>query len=649
MPWFSQDYLRSLGPSARAELYRTHLCLGYHPETDDELLVPNVDRFSSMNVLGVPGGGKSGLLQNLIHADMMTGHAVIVLDPHADLIMGSLNAVPDHRVSNTFLLDLTDEDFPYGVNVFPTTKLTGSIERSRAVERIMHIFEVVWPEIVNQQYIQLFLPNVVRVFLDNQNKTLVDMLQFLQNDAFRASMLQNVSDPMIRDFWEQEYNQQSELERRRRVQPLTNRLHTLFTGNPLVRNLLGQPRTTINWRKAIETKQIIFIKLPVKDIPHVASLVGAILVSQIHAAVFSFADTPPEKRSGVSLYIDEVQNFASSNFASLISEGRKFSLRLTIAHQHRAQLPGFLREPTTSARTKVCFQLTPDDGREMAHFFPSSEATIRPENIEPHVSHYLLTYGIDDPVARTFIETYLRGLQGKKRGNRMEIDVRDLAPSVFEVVNGERFDNPRVPDPTWYLDSLLHQVMRERNASLPIPPEVVLGFSGCGSVFFKQVAGISPKDISLSSRVCFPRALVVPMQGGGLQWTRRPEGGTEQFFHFIFHLRALMHFLAQNPLGKATTTPATAVAQMLTSLPRRAAFVRTGETVGVIYTSDTPEPLPPQLFKQRLEAIVQHTRTEYCRPRAEVEQEMLNPTPPPNLPHPSQPPQVPPTRWEETS
>src|SRR5205823_13768861 len=116
-------------------------------------------------------------------------------------------------------------------------------------------FEVLWPEVATQQYLPLFLPNTVQVFLDNPGKTLVDMLRFFRDDAFRAAMLRNVADQTLRDFWAHEYDQRSDSERRQRVQPLVNRLHALFTGNSLVRNILGQPRTTINFRKAIEQKQ----------------------------------------------------------------------------------------------------------------------------------------------------------------------------------------------------------------------------------------------------------------------------------------------------------------------------------------------------------------------------------------------------------
>src|SRR5258707_10800165 len=114
--------MASLSIDKRRSLVSAHSNIGYHPETHDELYVPNIDRYSGTYVLGVQGYGKSGLLQNLIAADMNTGHAVIVIDPHGDLLINCLSQVPPSRLGGTFLLDMEDEAFPFGVNVFTTNK-----------------------------------------------------------------------------------------------------------------------------------------------------------------------------------------------------------------------------------------------------------------------------------------------------------------------------------------------------------------------------------------------------------------------------------------------------------------------------------------------------------------------------------------------
>ncbi len=97
------------------------------------------------------------------------------------------------------------------------------------------------------------------------------------------------------------------------------------------------------------------------------------MLSEIHAALFSFADVPAQQRPGFSLYVDEFQNFATPDFSEMFTEGRKFGVRVTVAHQYRSQLPPYLQASSMVARTKVCFQVNPDDAREMAHLFIGGE------------------------------------------------------------------------------------------------------------------------------------------------------------------------------------------------------------------------------------------------------------------------------------
>ena len=640
MPFVSQPYMASLSADQHRSLVSAHTNIGYHPETYDELHIPQIDRYAGTYVLGVQGSGKSGLMQNLIVADMQAGHAVTVIDPHGDLTAACLHHVPPERMQDVFLLDMEDEGFPFGVNIFSTGKLTSSLAATQAVERLMHIFEVLWPDVLSQQNLPRYVRAAAITFLCNPGSTLVDMHSFLQDGAVRSKMLANVTDPTVRQFWHTQYDSLSPHEQYRRVQPLIGRLEALFMGRSLVRNIVGQRRTTISFRKTIENRQIVFIKLPIKTVAQDARLIGTILLSQIHAAVFSFADIPEAQRPGVSLYVDEFQHFATSDFAELFTEGRKFGVRLVIAHQYRSQVPSFLRDSTMTARTKVCFQATPEDGRELAHVFPSNEATVQPDDIEPHPVHYLLAKTPDDPVIQLFTELYLRPLQGQTRGHRVEIYQRG-APTLYDFMNGGRSENPRWSDPTPYLDSLLYQVMITGNPSLDIPADAVRGFANCGRGFYKKVIGLADGDKRLTYAVNYPKALVVTAADGSQYWTRPPEDDTEALYHFIFHLRLVMQRLAEQPIGKATTASPTEVGRMLTQLPRRSAFVRSGDTVGVIYTHDTPPLQTKTELLDRLQYIVAHTRETYCHPREEVERLFMQP--------PAQPTASvqPVSRWEE--
>ncbi len=197
-------------------------------------------------------------------------------------------------------------------------------------------------------------------------------------------------------------------------------------------------------------------------------------------------------------------------------------------------------------------------------------------------------------------------------------------------------DKPKVADPTQSLNYLLYQVMRTGQDALPIPVEIVYGFSNCGRGFYSAFRHSLNKRELLSYDIAFPPYLVV--EGvNGLYWTRPPEGGKEGLYHFLFHLRMVMAHLAVNPIGKKSTVSSTEVAHMLTQLPRRAAFVRSGEDIGVIYTDDTLSAVQGPVLAERLETIQAQTRQKYCRPKAEIEGS--------SIPLPSLEPQL--SSWEE--
>ncbi len=635
MPFYSEAYVESLTDQAKEELYERYTFLGYHPNTGDTLVIPNTDRHAGMYMLGVQGAGKSSLLEEVIYQDIGKGHAVIVVDPHGDLIdhvIGQVDADDEITCNRMFLFDMQDEAYPFGVNVFSDRKYQSAISQTQAVDRVMHMFEVLWGDVLSQQNLPRYLRAATITLFANPGATLIDMYDLLLNDSLREKMLRNVSDPTVTQFWEYQYNSKSPAARTKELSPLINRLESLFMGRSLVRNIVGQSATTIDFRKAIENKEILLIKLPLKTLPQDASLIGTMLIAQIHAAIFSFTDVSAEKRPGFSLFVDEFQHFATTDFSEMFTEGRKFGARVTLAHQFRDQIPEPLksvRAAMMTARTKICFQITPEDAREMARVFETPETTKGEETIEidPKPVEYLLTYGHDHPQVQTFIDTYLRPVRSQRKGGRIEITDYFAGYGTEFLANIMGYTTqrsiPTVLDPEPFLNNLLYQCMKTREYTMTLPLEVIYGFSKCGKGFFKEFYHSSEKDKAwlCSREVRFPPALVVETPEETLRWTRPPKNGDEQLDHFIFHLRRTMMHLSNRPIGKKTRTTVTTadIAQMLSSLPRRAAFVRSGQDVATIYTEDTPEMVAHTTLMERMARIKEQTREKYCRQKDEIE------------------------------
>jgi hypothetical protein len=189
----------------------------------------------------------------------------------------------------------------------------------------------------------------------------------LHDPAYRYEKLKNVTDPTVHQFW-QAHDELPKEVKRQHLEPITNRLQLLFMGRPLVRNIIGQRDNTVDCLEGMHENLIVLIKAPVMTLGTDAYLIGKMILAQIHAATFSMsiADLPPDKRPGLSLYIDEAAHFAIPQIAELFSDGRKYGVRVCLFHQWRSQLPSYLAAATMSANTIVSFRVTPEDSRELA-------------------------------------------------------------------------------------------------------------------------------------------------------------------------------------------------------------------------------------------------------------------------------------------
>jgi hypothetical protein len=104
-----------------------------------------------------------------------------------------------------------------------------------------------------------------------------------------------------------------------------------------------------------------------------SALLGAFIVAHLQKAALSRADSTI--RPLYYLYLDEFQNYTTDNIKDILSESRKYSLSLTLAHQYLDQLSPDLRSAVlNTAGTLVCFRVGYGDAHRLAHeIFPSSD------------------------------------------------------------------------------------------------------------------------------------------------------------------------------------------------------------------------------------------------------------------------------------
>jgi hypothetical protein len=591
--------------------------LGVDPKTGADISISHVDRYSGMYVLGTQGMGKSGFLQTLVYDDICKGMAVVVIDPHGDLVTDIVSQLPQQYMSKVFMLDVEDEDYPFGVNLFAGERPQNGMEWDEAVERIVRIFYLIFPGVEVQASLPSYLRAAAITLLENPGSTLVDMLGLLTDAAVRRQMVARVHDEWVRDFW-QKYDEAGKASIRE-VYPLVRRLNSLFMGRSLIRNIVGQRKNSIDFRRAIEQHQIILIKLPSTTSEEVSRLIGTLLMSQLQAAIFSFRDMPTDQRPGVSVYADEFQTSATQDIEKLFTQGRKFGVRLTVAHQFIGQLEAYLQRAVKTPRTKVFFRTTADDAATVARLFNSTETKVTPAS---NPVRELLNNTPKDPAVRAFVEGYLRPLKHYQLHGNIKITHRgdDFRGEIFNFgsafFNAPGHDKPEmVEDPTDALNSLLRDVMESRSVYLPIDPIIPRGYCNAGLGFAAITRGLYDGHPALQPNFEWPLHLV-----HGNYWVKRPDSAREQFYHFLFSLRQTMRYLAANPIGKVTeSSTGNKVAQWLANLPPRTAYVQTSTNIATMRTLDIPPAVDHEALQARLFFIRQQTRQTYCHPRAEVE------------------------------
>ncbi len=368
---------QNLDAAAQAQLLATHLPLGRHPKTGDVFLTREVDRYSGTYILGVAGGGKSAEMQNSIIADIIRDNTVILIDPLGDTADKVLASMPAHRLAQTYVLNMLDEQHPFIVNLLATTKQWPAMshaERTALVERTVRVVNALFgPEVLKQISLPRYLVNATILLLSNPGTTFYDLLRVFRDSTYRQHLYARLDDSDVRDFWRYEFDELTEAKRKTVTDPLMGRLQQIFVGHPITRAILSQPHTTIDFRQAIEQRQNLLIKLPRQILRQDAEVIGLVIVALIHEALFSFADLPEQQRPGFSLFIDEFECFVTKDIEEFFTQGRKYGVRLTVAHQLRTQLSRDLQKATAAARTKICFQLEADDAKEMAQYFPAPD------------------------------------------------------------------------------------------------------------------------------------------------------------------------------------------------------------------------------------------------------------------------------------
>jgi len=298
------------------------------------------DRRRHMYIIGKTGMGKTALLENLAIQDIQRGRGLCFVDPHGEAAERLLDFIPSHRVNDVVYFNPADLDFPIAFNVLEEVDPT---MRHLIAGGLMGVFKKIWPDVWSAR-MEYILNNCILAILEYPGSTLLAINRMLSDVEFRKKVVDKITDPVVKAFWVQEYaryTQRLEVEATAAIQNKVGQ----FISSPLIRNIIGQVKSTIDMRGIMNNKKILILNLSKGRIGEDASrLLGALLVTKIQLAAMQRVEIPEEERKDFYLYVDEFQNFATESFVNILSEARKYRLCLILGHQYISQMEDQVRD-----------------------------------------------------------------------------------------------------------------------------------------------------------------------------------------------------------------------------------------------------------------------------------------------------------------
>lgn len=295
------------------------------------------DRAKHMYIIGKTGVGKSTLLENLAIQDIQNDEGIIFIDPHGSSAVKLLDYIPKHRIDDVIYFAPHDTDFPVAFN--PLEEVPKE-KRSSIAGSIVGTLKKIWPDSFSTR-MEYILMYTLLSLLEVPGSTFLGVNRMLSDKVYRKYILDRLDDPLIKNFWFNEFDRYTATYVSEATAPIQNKVGQ-FIASPMLRNIIGQDVSTIDFRAAMDQKKILIINISKGIIgPENMRLLGGMLVTKIQAAAMSRANLDEESLKRIPptyLYVDEFQNFANESFAEILSESRKYKLCLTVANQYIDQM-----------------------------------------------------------------------------------------------------------------------------------------------------------------------------------------------------------------------------------------------------------------------------------------------------------------------
>lgn len=311
---------------------------GYYRGVKRPVHISLKDRMRHAYIIGRTGTGKSELLIEMIKQDIRAGYGVCVIDPHGDLIDDALRFVPPSRAEDVIYFDPSDTDRPIGLNLLESQTEEQKHFITGAIINLMYkLYDPQRTGIIGPRF-EHAVRNAMLTIMVEPGATFIEIVRIMTDQKFVQELLPKVTDPIIRRYWTDQIAQTSDFHKSEVLDYIVSKFGRFIT-NKMMRNIIGQSKSAFDFRQVMDEGKILMVNLSKGKLGEENStFLGLLIVPKILAAAMSRVDTPIDKRREFFLYVDEFQNFATPDFATILSEARKYKLALTVANQFIGQM-----------------------------------------------------------------------------------------------------------------------------------------------------------------------------------------------------------------------------------------------------------------------------------------------------------------------
>ncbi len=343
--------------------------------------IRNKDRLQHIYVIGQTGTGKSTLLLQMMLQDIKAKQGFCLIDPHGDVVKEIAKSKPDGLIE----WNVADPNCPYGYN--PLSYVQPEY-RPLIASGLISALKKQWADAWGPRMEHL-LRFTLLVLLENKHSTLEDVMRLFLDKAFRHETIEQVSDPIVRRFWNQEYPAMNFKNAADGIAPIANKLSALLA-HPIVRKSICDPKEPLRFRRIMDDGQILIINLSKGRLgADIANVLGGLVVASLANAAYSRENILESDRRPFFLYIDEFHSFTTEALADMLSELRKYGMGMVLAHQHTSQLDRTVFEAILgNVGTLMVFRVGANDATLMAKHLAADVPSSRDLSNLPNYQMY---------------------------------------------------------------------------------------------------------------------------------------------------------------------------------------------------------------------------------------------------------------------